>query len=47
MVEHVAKLAYFKWLEAGSPSSDGKEFWYLAEQELTKAIVTIEEVTDE
>lgn len=25
--------AYKKWLEAGSPAGDGKEFWFTAEKE--------------
>lgn len=42
----IAERAYFKWLEAGAPASDGKEFWFAAEQELTKADVTLEEVLE-
>jgi hypothetical protein len=40
----IAERAYYKWLEAGSPHGDGKEFWYSAEQELTHAIVDLEEI---
>ncbi len=31
--EWTQKRAYFRWLEAGSPVSDGKEFWFAAEQD--------------
>jgi Protein of unknown function (DUF2934) len=43
----ISERAYYNWLEAGAPyGSDGKEFWYAAEQELTKAEVTLEEVLE-
>ncbi len=43
----IAERAYYKWQEAGAPANhDGKEFWFAAEQELTKAEVTLEEVLE-
>lgn len=43
----VAKLAYEKWEAAGSPSSDGVEFWLSAERDLTTSTVTITALSDE
>jgi len=41
----IAKCAYFKWLEDGAPqNNDGKKYWLEAEQELTRAEVTLEEI---
>ena len=40
----IAERAYYKWLAAGSPQSNGEEFWLAAEQELTHANVQLEEV---
>lgn len=34
MEEQIRILAYQKWLDAGSPISDGTEFWLKAEAEL-------------
>ena len=31
--EFLRKKAYFKWLDAGSPESDGVEFWLEAEKD--------------
>ena len=42
----IAERAYHKWAEAGYPHGDGKEFWFAAEQELTKADVMLEEVLE-
>jgi len=42
----IAERAYYKWLEAGSPLGDGKDFWFAAERELTKADVVLEEVVE-
>ena len=42
----IAERAYYKWADAGCPQGDGSEFWFAAEQELTKADVTLEEVTE-
>jgi hypothetical protein len=36
--EIIAKIAYLKWQDAGCPVSDGKEFWYQAEQEFLQKI---------
>jgi hypothetical protein len=33
-LEMVRERAYHKWVEAGSPPGDGKEFWEQAEVEL-------------
>ncbi len=42
----IEQRAYFKWLAAGKPSGDGKQFWYEAERELTRAEVLLEEVIE-
>jgi hypothetical protein len=44
--EKIAERAYFKWLAAGQPQDDGKVYWFAAEQELTRSIVEVEEVTE-
>lgn len=38
MIKHetIAIRAYQKWLNAGSPICDGKDFWYAAEKEITE-----------
>jgi hypothetical protein len=33
-LEMIRERAYFKWVEAGRPASDGKEFWEKAEAEI-------------
>ncbi len=38
--------AYYKWLAAGKPNCDGKQFWHEAEQELTRAEVLLEEIIE-
>lgn len=35
--EVVRQRAYYKWMAAGCPASDGKEFWLEAEAELLRA----------
>jgi hypothetical protein len=35
--DQVRPLAYRKWQEAGSPASDGVEFWLAAENEVRRA----------
>jgi len=30
----IQDIAYFKWLDAGSPQGDGKDFWLAAEKEI-------------
>lgn len=42
----IAKAAYYKWLEAGKPASDGVEFWLAAESEHTRTTVDMVEITD-
>jgi hypothetical protein len=42
----IAERAYGKWLEAGRPQGDGREFWLAAELELTRAHVTLEEIEE-
>ncbi len=43
----IAELAYHKWQADGAPQGhDGKKYWLEAEQELTKADVTLEEITN-
>jgi hypothetical protein len=32
--QSVQERAYFKWLDAGCPESDGVEFWVAAEREI-------------
>lgn len=32
----VRELAYSLWEQAGCPTGDGSEFWYLAERELSQ-----------
>jgi hypothetical protein len=32
----IRETAYYKWLAAGSPPSDGVEFWLAAETEVSK-----------
>jgi hypothetical protein len=36
--EEIDEVAYYLWDEAGRPTSDGKEFWYLAETKLKKGV---------
>ncbi len=31
--EEIARIAYFKWVDAGSPPGDGHQFWLAAESE--------------
>jgi len=34
--EEVARMAYFKWLDAGCPHGKDQEFWYRAETEYAR-----------
>lgn len=45
MNEQIKNLAYQKWVEAGSPVSDGIEFWNAAEKELTTTRIRYVAVT--
>lgn len=38
--------AYYKWVAAGRPGGDGKEFWLEAEREFTRSVVQLEEVIE-
>lgn len=40
--QEIQELAYFKWVEAGCPQSDGVDFWLQAEQEVLSRTSDVE-----